>query len=127
MRRKSRSPAATRAASQRRPAMQAMAKASAARATRQDTSPTSGSRAPMPNGKRPWPRRWSGATPRARAARRNPEGRSGLTLLFHQHLHLRAERLARGVARIEHVAARIDHELDAIRRGIGRQLIELDL
>ena len=40
---------------------------------------------------------------------------------------LGAERLARGVARIEHVAAGIDHELDARRDGIGRQLVEHDL
>ena len=34
------------------------------------------------------------------------------------------KRLARAVARIEHVAARIDHELDAARARIGRQLVE---
>ena len=47
--------------------------------------------------------------------------------LLHQRLHFGSKRLTRGVARIEHVAAGIDHELDPFRRGKGRQLIEQDL
>ena len=50
-----------------------------------------------------------------------------LRLLLHQRLDFGPERLTRGVARIEHVAAGIDHELDPVRAGIGRQLVEQDL
>ncbi len=46
---------------------------------------------------------------------------------LHQRLGFGPESLTRGVARIEHVPARIDHELDAVGRSVGRQLIEQDL
>src|SRR3954447_8315059 len=46
---------------------------------------------------------------------------------LHRLLGLVAERLSRGVAGVEHVAAGIDHELDAVGRGVARQLVEQDL
>src|SRR5207245_10031113 len=96
------------------------------------TAARSRSRARTRDGRRRWPARWSADTRRAKgtrrkkAARRKAKGLRALVALLHRRLQLRAERLARGVARVEHVTARIDHELGAIRRGKGWQLIELD-
>src|SRR5882724_3393586 len=47
--------------------------------------------------------------------------------LLHQRFGLGAEILPRGVARIEHVPARIHDKLHTIGRSIGRQLIEQKL
>src|SRR6202043_2255827 len=47
--------------------------------------------------------------------------------LLHQRFGFGAEILPRGVARIEHVPARIHDKLHTIGRSIGRQLIEQNL
>src|ERR1700730_13300620 len=60
------------------------------------------------------------------AARKRPPRRPSrrAPTLLHHRLDFGPKSLARGVARIEHVAARIDHKLDARRLGKGGQLVE---
>src|SRR4051812_16265699 len=109
---RSRSPAATPASSPGPPATPATASRSAASATSAARSVTSGSRAPTSSLRPSWRVRSDEDTSRARDG-----------LLPNESLDFAPKSLPRAVARIEHVAAGIDHELDPLRCE-GRQLVE---
>src|SRR3954466_741040 len=89
-----------------------MASRSAASATSAARSVTSGSRAPTSSLRPSWRVRSDEDTSRARDG-----------LLPNESLDFAPKSLPRAVARIEHVAAGIDHELDPLRCE-GRQLVE---
>src|SRR5271156_4033094 len=120
---KSKSPAAAPAGLRRQAAMAAMGSRCAACATNPALSPASGLRASMQDRNEPWPPKLNANTHRVSVA---PASVTSAGFSLHQGLGLGAESLARTLARIEHVAAGIDHELHPIGRGVSWQLIEPD-